>query len=71
MVNDSDVYKRQFKNTAPAFVDGAEALLQIKSSGKASKIQAVMVVQKPLDKSTEMQVVLQNPKHFRLIPVKD
>lgn len=60
-----------FKNTAPAFVDGAEALLQIKSSGKASKIQAVMVVQKPLAKSTEMQVVLQNPKHFRLIPVKD
>ncbi|MFZ4792015.1 MAG: TAXI family TRAP transporter solute-binding subunit [Candidatus Competibacteraceae bacterium] len=60
-----------FKNTAPAFVDGAEALLQIKSGGKASKIQAVMVVQKPMAKSTEMQVVLQNPKDFRLIPVKD
>ena len=60
-----------FKNTAPAFVDGAEALLQIKSGGKASKIQAVMVVQKPMAKSTEMQVVLENPKDFRLIPVKD
>lgn len=60
-----------FKNTAPAFVDGAEALLQIKSGGNASKIQAVMVVQKPMAKSTEMQVVLQNPKDFRLIPVKD
>lgn len=60
-----------FKNTAPAFVDGAEALLQIKSGGKSSKIQAVMVVQKPMAKSTEMQVVLENPKDFRLIPVKD
>ncbi len=60
-----------FKNTAPAFVDGAEALLQIKSGGKASKIQAAMVVQKPMAKSTEMQVVLENPKDFRLIPVKD
>ncbi len=60
-----------FKNTAPAFVDGAEALLQIKSGGKASKIQAAMVVQKPMAKSTEMQVVLENPKDFRLVPVKD
>ncbi|MCC6135027.1 MAG: hypothetical protein LM550_08695 [Candidatus Contendobacter sp.] len=60
-----------FKNTAPAFVDGAEALLQIKNGGKSSKIQAVMVVQKPMAKSTEMQVVLQNPKDFRLIPIKD
>jgi TRAP-type uncharacterized transport system substrate-binding protein len=60
-----------FKNTAPAFVDGAEALLQIKSGGKSSQIQAAMVVQKPMAKSTEMQVVLENPKDFRLIPVKD
>ena len=60
-----------FKNTAPAFVDGAEALLQIKSGGKASQIQAAMVVQKPMAKSTEMQVVLENPKDFRLVPVKD
>jgi len=60
-----------FKNTAPAFVDGAEALLQIKSGGAASKIQAAMVVQRPMAKSTEMQVVLENPKDFRLVPVKD
>ena len=60
-----------FKNTAPAFVDGAEALLQIKSGGKASQIQAAMVVQKPMAKSTEMQVVLENPKDFRLVSVKD
>ena len=61
----------KFKNTAPAFVDGAEALLQIKSGGKASQIQAAMVVQRPMAKSTEMQVVLENPKDFRLVPVKD
>ena len=61
----------QFKNTAPAYVDGAEALLQIKSGGKASPIQAAMVVQRPMAKSTEMQVVLENPKDFRLVPVKD
>jgi TRAP-type uncharacterized transport system substrate-binding protein len=60
-----------FKNTAPAFVDGAEALLQIKSGGQASQIQAAMVVQKPMAKSTEMQVVLENPRDFRLVPVKD
>ena len=65
------VLEPKFQNTAPAFVDGAEALLQIKSSGKASKIQAVMVVQRPMAKSTEMQVVLENPKDFRLVPVKD
>ena len=65
------VLEPAFKNTAPAFVDGAEALLQIKSGGKASKIQAAMVVQKPMAKSTEMQVVLDNPKDFRLVPVKD
>lgn len=61
----------KFKNTAPAFVDGAEALLQMKSSGKASTIQAAMVVQRPMAQSTEMQVVLENPKNFRLVPVKD
>lgn len=65
------VLEPEFKNTAPAFVDGAEALLQIKSGGKASKIQAAMVVQRPMAKSTEMQVVLENPKDFRLVPVKD
>jgi len=65
------ILEPQFKNTAPAFVDGAEALLQIKSSGKASPIQAAMVVQRPMAKSTEMQVVLDNPKDFRLVPVKD
>ena len=65
------VLEPAFKNTAPAFVDGAEALLQIKSGGKASQIQAAMVVQKPMAKSTEMQVVLDNPKDFRLVPVKD
>ena len=65
------VLEPEFKNTAPAFVDGAEALVQIKSSGKASKIQAAMVVQRPMAKSTEMQVVLDNPKDFRLVPVKD
>lgn len=65
------VLEPAFKNTAPAFVDGAEALLQMKSSGKASKIQAAMVVQRPMAKSTEMQVVLENPQDFRLVPVKD
>ncbi len=59
------VLEPKFKNTAPAFVDGAEALLQIKSGGKASKIQAAMVVQKPMAKSTEMQVVLENPQGFQ------
>ena len=65
------VLEPAFKNTAPAFVDGAEALLQMKSSGKASKIQAAMVVQRPMAKSTEMQVVLENSQDFRLVPVKD
>ena len=65
------VLEPAFKNTAPAFVDGAEALLQMKSSGKASKIQVAMVVQRPMAKSTEMQVVLENPQDFRLVPVKD
>jgi TRAP-type uncharacterized transport system substrate-binding protein len=65
------VLEPEFKNTAPAFVDGAEALLQIKSGGKASKIQAAMVVQRPMAKSTEMQVVLENPKDFQLVSVKD
>lgn len=65
------VLEPKFKNTSAAFVDGAEALLQIKNNGKASKIQAVMVVQRPMAKSTEMQVALDNPKDFRLIPVKD
>ncbi|MBE2293959.1 MAG: hypothetical protein IAF00_03380 [Phycisphaerales bacterium] len=61
----------QFKNTTPAYVDGAEALLQIKSGGKTNPIQAVMVVQRPMAKSTEMQVVLENPKDFRLVSIKD
>jgi TRAP-type uncharacterized transport system substrate-binding protein len=65
------VLEPAFKKTAPAFVDGAEALLQIKSGGKASKIHAAMVVQRPMAKSTEMQVVLENPKDFRLVPIKD
>ena len=61
----------KFKNTAPAFVDSMEALLQIKSGGTNSKIKAAMLVQRPSAKSPEMQVVLENPKLFRLIPVTD
>jgi TRAP-type uncharacterized transport system substrate-binding protein len=61
----------KFKNTAPAFVDTMEALLQIKSGGGQNKIKAAMLVQRPSAKSPAMQVVLDSPKDFHFIPVKD
>ncbi len=60
-----------FKNTPAAFVDTMQALLELKTGGKQSKIKAVMFVQKPEVKSPEMQVVLDDPKDFRFVPVKD
>ncbi|NJN47411.1 MAG: hypothetical protein HC808_14120 [Candidatus Competibacteraceae bacterium] len=60
----------KFKNTAPAFIDTMEALLQIKAGGQ-SKIKAAMLVQRPSAKSPAMQVVLGSPKEFHFVPVKD
>jgi len=60
-----------FKNTAVAFVDSLEALLQIKSGGESSKIKAAMLVQKPKARSPAMQVVVENPKDFRFVSVTD
>jgi TRAP-type uncharacterized transport system substrate-binding protein len=60
-----------FKNTPAAFVDTMEALLQIKTGGKENKIKAAMFVQHPTAKSPEMQVVLEDPKDFRFVPVTD
>jgi TRAP-type uncharacterized transport system substrate-binding protein len=60
-----------FKNTPAAFVDTMEALLQIKTAGKENKIKAAMFVQRPTVKSPEMQVVLEDPKDFRFVPVTD
>ncbi|MEZ5582176.1 MAG: hypothetical protein R3F37_04760 [Candidatus Competibacteraceae bacterium] len=60
----------KFKNTAPAFVDTMEALLQIKAGGQ-NKIKAAMLVQRPSAKSPAMQVVLDNPEEFHFVPVKD
>ena len=65
------VLEPSFKNTAVAFVDTLEALLQIKSGGEASKIKAAMLVQKPKARSPGMQVVLENPKDFRFVSVTD
>jgi TRAP-type uncharacterized transport system substrate-binding protein len=61
----------KFKNTAPAFVDTLEALLQIKSGGDTSKIKAAMLVQKPKARSPAMEVVLENNEDFRFISVTD
>ncbi|MCP5419663.1 MAG: hypothetical protein H6970_04725 [Gammaproteobacteria bacterium] len=61
----------KFKNTAPAFVDAMEALLQIKSGGPQNKIKAAMLVQRPSAKSPPMQVVLDNPKEFQFVSVTD
>jgi TRAP-type uncharacterized transport system substrate-binding protein len=61
----------RFKNTAPAFVDAMEALLQIKTGGAQNKIKAAMLVQRPSAKSPPMQVVLENPKVFQFVSVKD
>lgn len=65
------VLEPSFKNTAVAFVDTLEALLQIKSSGEATQLKAAMLVQKPKARSPGMQVVLENPKDFRFVSVKD
>lgn len=61
----------QFKNTAVTFVDTMEALLALKTGGAQNKIKAVMFVQRPEAKSSDMQVILDDPKDFRFIPVTD
>jgi TRAP-type uncharacterized transport system substrate-binding protein len=61
----------QFKNTAVTFVDTMEALLALKTGGAQNKVKAVMFVQRPEVKSPEMQVILDDPKDFRFIPVTD
>lgn len=61
----------KFKNTQPAFVDTMETLLQLKNGGKNAQVKAAMLVQRPDARSPAMQVVLDNPKEFRFVPVTD
>ena len=65
------ILEPKFKNTAPAFVDGMEALLAMKSGGGNSKIKAVMLVQRASARSDEMKVILESPDEYRFVPVKD
>ncbi len=61
----------KFLNTAPSFTDTMEALLQIKAGSAREGLKAAMLVQKPTARSPAMEVVLENPKDFRFIPVTD
>ncbi len=47
-----------------------EALLQIKLGSAHSSMQAVMLVQRPQTLSPAMEIVLQNPEHFRFVPIR-
>lgn len=59
----------KFKNTAPAFVDGIEGLMRIKSG--TDNLKAVMLVQRPKAQSDEMRAFKENPEDFRLVPITD
>lgn len=60
-----------FQNTSPVFVDLAEALLQLKVGGEHSSLKAALFVQRPLRRSRAMQVVLDEPEAYRLVPITE
>lgn len=60
-----------FRNTTPVFVDLMEALLQIKVGGEHASPEAAMFVQRPLRRSRAMQLVLDDPEAYRLVPLTE
>ena len=58
-----------FGQTEPVFVDTLEALLQLKVGGPLTKIDAVMIVQRPRRFSKPVQVVLENPEVYQLLAI--
>ncbi len=58
-----------FRNTPVAHRDTVEALLQMRMGPSGEKIAATMVVKRPRIVSPELEIVLQNPKLFRIAPV--
>ena len=61
----------RFRNTSPVFVDLMEALLQIKVGGSYSSLKAVMFVQRPLRRSSALQIVLDEPESYRFVSITE
>jgi TRAP-type uncharacterized transport system substrate-binding protein len=60
----------EFKNTEVVNVDMMEALAQLKTSPDYSNLTAAMLVQRPRVVSPALEIVLNNPGDYRIVPVR-
>ena len=60
-----------FKNTEVVNVDMMEALAQLKISSDYSNLAAAMLVQRPRIVSPALEIVLNSPDAYRIVPVRE
>ena len=58
-----------FSALTPTYVDVMQALLQIKVASPHSKLQALMLVQRPNVAPEPVRVILDNPDSYRILPI--
>jgi hypothetical protein len=59
-----------FKNTEVVNVDMMESLAQLKASADFTTLRAAMLVQRPRVVSPAMEIVLDNPNTYRIVPMR-
>ena len=59
-----------FRNTSISHVEVMEALLQVQNGRPFSKLDAVMLVQRPKTVSPPLEILLRSPDKFRVIPIR-
>jgi TRAP-type uncharacterized transport system substrate-binding protein len=52
------------------YVDTMEALLQLKVGGPHTRLKAAMLVQRPSTRSEAVRILVENPKDYRLVPIR-
>ena len=61
----------EFAQTRPVYVDTIEALLQMKVAGEYTRLKAAMLVQRPSARSAPVNILLENPDDYRLVPISE
>jgi hypothetical protein len=60
-----------FRRTKPVNVEVIEALLALRQATQASSIAAVMMVQRPRTLSAPIEIVLDRPDDYQIVPIRE
>jgi hypothetical protein len=60
-----------FRRTKPVNVEVIEALLALRQATQGSGIAAAMMVQRPRTLSTPIEIVLDRPEDYQIIPIRE